>query len=263
MEGLSCERMRESLLGEATGFRITTFDVLDSTNTYLKSKGVQGEADGAVVLADRQLSGRGRMERSFFSPGKTGLYMSILLRREWSVRHALTLTTCAAVAVAQAIEALIGRRADIKWVNDIYLDGKKVCGILCEGNVIPGTDRLDFAVLGVGVNVCSPSEGFPPELDAIATSLFRGEAPEGAREQLAADILNRLAALLSDEAAKVYREYRSRCIAIGKRVVVLQGGTQRTADVLDLDDEFRLVVRWENGQTGLLDSGEISIRIQS
>ena len=262
-ENLKADLIDSMLAGEAARFQIHTFDVLDSTNTYLKRAGAQGEMDGTVVLADRQMAGRGRMGRTFFSPDGTGLYMSILLRRPWSARHALRLTTAAAVAVAQAIEALIGCRADIKWVNDIYLDGKKVCGILTEGSVVPGTDRLDYAVIGIGVNICPPADGFPPELEAMATALFGAESLQGARERLAADILNRLAVLLrEDQASEVYREYRCRCMALGKRILVLQNGTQREAKVLDLDEEFRLAVEFENGEKSLLDSGEISIRVQ-
>ena len=179
---------------------ILTYDTLSSTNATAREQAMQGASDMTVILAEHQSGGRGRMQRTFHSPEGTGIYMSVIVRRPMTARDATHITPLAAVATAQAIESMIHRPVGIKWVNDIYLDGKKVCGILCEGAVEPGTRQLQYAVIGIGVNVTPPKDGFPEEIRHIAGSVFDADTESWhLRDRLIGEILERLAFLLDQK----------------------------------------------------------------
>ena len=243
--------------------RIFSYDCLPSTNTTAKELAKDGAPDGTVVIADEQSAGRGRMTRSFFSPGGTGLYMSVIIRRDLLATDALHLTTTAAVATAQAIESM-GRAVQIKWVNDIYLDGKKVCGILTEGAVAPGGKKLDYAVIGIGVNIAPPKDGFPEEIKGIAGSVFdRVEDAFSVRGELALGILQRLMNYLRfDNTSTIYDEYCRRSLVIGKQVTVHRGEEQpHLCEAVGIDRDYRLIVRTQDGKETALDSGEVSIKM--
>ena len=262
---LNAERIEQRLQEGARACRVTVFPTLASTNATAKQMAVEGAQNGAVVIAERQSAGRGRMGRSFFSPDGTGLYMSLIVRRDMPISHATRLTTAAAVAVAQAIEQVSGRTARIKWVNDIYLDGKKACGILTEGGICSEGGRLEYAVIGIGVNVAPPAGGFPSDISDIATAVFdRAGAAHGAREALAAEILNRLMPMLDNiTSLDILNEYRRRSLIQEQCVLVHRAGVPpRAAHALGVDEEFRLLVRYEDGTTEALDSGEVSVRAQ-
>ena len=147
----------------------TYLSEIDSTNRYLKELAATGAPEGTVVIANKQSAGRGRLGRSFFSPEEKGIYMSILLRPEIELERAVLITSMAAVAVARAVERVSTIPAQIKWVNDIFINRKKVCGILTEAGINTEKGSLDYAVLGIGVNVGSME--FPAELKEIATSV--------------------------------------------------------------------------------------------
>lgn len=227
--------------------KISVFDSLPSTNTYLAALARGGEKEGRVILAEAQSAGRGRLGRSFFSPSGSGIYMSILFRP----RHldAGRLTTLAAVVVADAIERVCGIKAGIKWVNDLVFDGKKLCGILAEG---VGTE---FAVLGIGINV--KQSALPSELVGVATSLeeILGVAPS--RNRLIAQILWGFAQADIEGAAHM-DEYRRRSITLGKTVRILSTG--ETVFVLAIEDDGALSVRDGTGGLRHISSGEVSVR---
>ena len=130
--------------------RIEYLPVAGSTNTLAKERAAAGEPEGLVIAAGEQTAGRGRMGRSFYSPAGTGLYMSLLLRPKCTAAECALLTGAAAVAAAESVEALTGRRTAIKWVNDVLLEGRKICGILTETALDPGSGRPDWAVVGIG-----------------------------------------------------------------------------------------------------------------
>ena len=243
---------------------ILTFDTLSSTNATAREQAMQGASDMTVILAEHQSGGRGRMQRTFHSPEGTGIYMSVIVRRPMTARDATHITPLAAVATAQAIESMIHRPVGIKWVNDIYLDGKKVCGILCEGAVDPGTQQLQYAVIGIGVNVATPKDGFPAEIRHVAGSVFDGDVEvEHLRDRLIGEILERLSFLLDGkDPALCLSEYRRRSIVVGHDVTVHQfDSLPRPAQALEIDDEYRLIVKYENGEIAALDSGEVSVRL--
>ncbi|MBO5897467.1 MAG: biotin--[acetyl-CoA-carboxylase] ligase [Clostridia bacterium] len=262
-ERLDAASIEKKLREAGKEARVAVFPTLASTNTTARQMAADGAQNGAVVIAEWQSAGRGRMSRSFFSPDGTGLYMSLIVRRPLPAADATRLTTAAAVATAQAIEALSGRDARIKWINDIYLDGKKVCGILTEGHISPESGLLDYAIVGIGVNIAPPESGFPPEIADIATAVFTEKTPpEGAREQLAVEIINRLLGFVDDLISpSILTEYRRRALYLGERVFVRRvDETPRAAIATEIDDEFRLVVRYEDGTTEALDSGEVSVK---
>lgn len=250
------------------GLQLSVVKSTASTNSLLREQAAGGqsadeETDGVrVVIANRQTGGRGRSGRSFFSPADTGIYMSILLRpKQCLPKEAMRFTTMAAVAACEAIEEISGESAGIKWVNDIYMRGKKVCGILTEASFGMESGYLESAVLGVGINVYPPKEGFPPELEEIAGAVFAEQQSDG-KNRLAAEFLNRFLAYYTRRDRKDYREcYRQRSLAIGRQVQVLSPQGNRPALALDVDEDCRLVVRYENGETERLSSGEISVRL--
>ena len=230
-----------------------------STNTLLREWAEEGAPHGTVLLSASQTAGRGRRDRAFFSPEGTGLYLSVLLRPDLPAAGSLPLTPCAAVSAALAIEELTGENTQIKWVNDVFLHERKVCGILTEGAAEEG--RLRYAVVGIGCNACPPEGGFPPEVADIAGAVLPRFEPL-ARERLTAAVLNEFFALYPGIAAGAHaEEYRRRCMVPGRRVTVLRGGIATPALALEVDGECRLVVRYEDGRTEALSSGEISIRL--
>ena len=235
-----------------------------STNTLLRELALQGAPHGTVALADKQSAGRGRRGRSFLSPDG-GIYLSILLRPALSAAQGVRLTIAACVGVCRAMKAVCGLDGDIKWVNDIFLNGKKVCGILTEGSAGLESGLLDYAVVGVGLNYRAPAGGFPPELREIAGSLYgQGETPPLPRGRMAAALIDSLMeALAHPEDEALMAEYRSRSLVPGKRVLVLQGDSQRPALAEDILSDGSLLVRYADGATEALFSGEVSILPQA
>ena len=218
-----------------------------STNADLLA--IPSAPEGTVLIAGAQSAGRGRNSRAFASP-EGGLYMSVMLRPQ-SVAEALGITPLAAVAVARAIEEQFGLISGIKWVNDILIDGKKVCGILAE--TVQG-ERLNV-VLGIGVNVTQPEGGFPEGLRDIAGALFENP-PEHAREKLAAAILNGL----FEHNFDTHYEYVRRSVVLGRTVLVNRAGDIYQARATAIDEQYRLVVERGEERT-YLDSGEVSIKL--
>ena len=190
--------------------------------------------------------------------------MSILLRPEIGARQAVGLTAMAAVAAARAAEKLCGVPIRIKWVNDLWKNGRKVCGILTEAALDLESGMLDYAVLGLGFNVVAPAEGWPAELQSVAGALFDGDPAPGARAALAAAFLNEFWPLYRTGPRSGYLdEYRSRLALAGQRVLVTpRSGTPRPAAVLGIDDECRLVVRYDGeSRPAALTSGEAGVRL--
>lgn len=234
---------------------------VDSTNRYLKQLAVAGEQEGTVIIANRQSAGRGRLGRSFFSPEEQGIYMSVLLRPEIELERSVLITSMAAVVVARAIERVSGLRTQIKWVNDVYINQKKVCGILTEAGIHPETGNLDYAVLGIGVNVGKME--FPEELQSIATSVCNESDRPVTKEMLMEEILKELEYWYPAlEDGSFLKESRERSILLGKEILVVDAGVEHssyTARAIDLDDMGHLIVERE-GKTEVLNSGEVSIR---
>lgn len=259
---LSVEGIQKHLQSVCTNLTLTAVNQVESTNTLVREKAAAGAPEGYAVIANSQTGGKGRMGRRFFSPSDTGLYISLLLRPvEYSAQQAVAITTMAAVAVSEAIESVSGEKAGIKWVNDVYLHGKKVCGILTEASFGMENGAIDYAVVGVGVNMYPPENGFPEELKSKAGTVLQSIQKDG-KNRLAATFLNRfMEYYTADDTASYVDEYRSRSIVIGREVTVLFPGHPQQAVALDVDGQCRLLVQYPDGSTERLSSGEISIRL--
>lgn len=231
-----------------------------STNTILKALAGQGIPEGFVLIAESQTAGRGRLGRSFHSPVGTGLYMSLLLRPALSAEKSLYITTAAAVAVARAIEDTAGLQPRIKWVNDLYLNERKVCGILTEAAVDFDTKGLKWAVLGIGLNLSVPAGGFPEDIRHIAGALFEKPADTDTRAKLAAAIIDRFFELYGDlESGAFIEAYRSRSFLTGREIVFSMGNETFSGTVTGISDEAHLLVRLENGEERAFSAGEVQI----
>ena len=259
---LSPQGIRRFLKPEYRDLDLTVLPTAPSTNALVREKANQGRPEGCVIVACEQTDGRGRYGRQFFSPIDSGVYLSLLLRpTAYSPQQATCLTAAAAAAMGQAIEAVTGQQPGIKGVNDIFLHGKKVCGILTEAAVGLETGALDYMVLGAGVNLYPPVKGFPEEIQPIAGSVLERSCPE-AKNRLVGEFLNRFWDFYTHPECRTYLEdYRSRSLAIGQNVTVLSAGRAVSAYAYGIDDDFRLLVRYENGDTEALSYGEIRIQL--
>ncbi len=239
------------------------FEEIDSTNTYCKQIArAEGAAHGTVVIAAAQSGGRGRLGRHFFSPKGTGLYLSLILRPQWDVRTAALVTPCTAVAVAEAVDALCGADTQIKWVNDLYLGGKKLCGILTE-SAVKADGTLDFLVVGIGLNLRAMQAHLPEELRPEVTSIEEETGCILTPMEAAQAVLVRLAQAYTQLPERKFLEkYRKRSMLTGKRVTVrdAHGGVRGAARVLGIDEECGLVIEWADGIQTILHSGEVSVR---
>ena len=241
---------------------LRVYKSISSTNTVLKTLADEGAGAGLVLVAGQQTEGRGRMGRSFYSPADSGLYMSLLLRPVLPAAEAARLTACAAVAVAKTIEELSGKAAQIKWVNDVLVDGRKVCGILTEASLDCENGMMRYVVIGSGINTRIPDGDFPEELRGIAGSAFGEEQIPELRCRLAAGILDRL----MDYAAKpddpaVFEAYKSRSCLLGQEINILCPGKEPVPAVaVDLEDDYSLLVRLSDGSIRNLNYGEVSVR---
>ncbi|MBR1690024.1 MAG: biotin--[Oscillibacter sp.] len=261
------EQEIRSFLGptDIVGREVRCFDELGSTNTYLKELALAGGAEGTVVTANCQTAGRGRLDRSFQSPADKGIYLSVLLRPELPPEHLFPVTALSGVAVCRAAERVCGARAGLKWPNDPVLNGRKLSGILTELSLEGETGRLQYLVVGIGINVSQGPEDFTPEVAQMATSLVRELGRPVSRPALAAALIEELdrmyAALRQGNLTDFLAEYRRRCVNLGKPVQLLGAdGTRQRAQALDVDEQFGLVVRLPDGQERTVRSGEVSVR---
>ena len=252
------------LLSEALkGHRVIAHKTIDSTNLEAKRIVNEDPTFEGVILSEEQTKGRGRLGRVFYSPSESGLYMSLVLRPVADLDNATLITTAAAVAVCQAIETLTGKKPQIKWVNDIFLDGRKVCGILTEGIMDMESRTIGTIILGIGLNFREPETDFPDEIQSIAGTLFDKKNAAVTRNQMVAEILNHFYLLYPDLVKRSYLdEYRKRCFVLGEQVTFPQGNETIEAKAIAIDNDGGLVVALPNGKTKILTFGEISIKIK-
>lgn len=235
----------------------------DSTNRVLKELAKDGAKEGQAVLANEQTNGRGRLGRYFFSPKDRGIYLSVLLRPDDKAYEMAPLTAWVAVAVANAIEAVAGVRPGVKWVNDLIMNGKKVCGIMTELAVKEDGNKVDYIIVGIGINVKGKPEEFPEELREMASSIEAETGLTISRTQLVAEIIRELDLLSENwqiETQKYLEQYREDCITVGKEVRVISPEGERAATALSVEGDFSLLVRYDVGTTERLYSGEVSVR---
>lgn len=241
--------------------KLHVYKELGSTNTTAKAMANDQAPHGTVVIAEHQTAGKGRLGRSFYSPGAQGVYLSVVLRLNESTDVSMLVTSAAAVAVCRAIRAVSGIEAQIKWVNDVYIDGKKVCGILTEASMNFENGQLDYLVLGIGINVTE--RDFPSELRDVATSLSHHCASPVDRSRLIGALLNELEAVISTLPSRGFlAEYRERSFLLGERINVITAKETLPGTAVSINDSGHLLVRLDTGELRTLSSGEVSVRRQ-
>ncbi len=246
---------------------ITVERCVTSTNALLKAQAAAGAPEGTLLVALSQTAGRGRLGRTFHSPEGTGLYFSLLLRPTCAPEDALMLTVAIAAAATETIHALTGTCPGIKWVNDLYLRDRKLAGILTESALSPETGHLDYAVVGIGINVEEPAGGFPEEIAGIAGALYPNKkTPAQLREQLVAGILNRFYEYYDHLTEREFLEYyRTHSCLIGRNVLVTNLATDtegRLAHAIAIDEDCHLVVEYADGQREALQSGDVRLQLR-
>ena len=257
-----------ALLPDTRTSDIHVFDSVDSTNNVLKNLASEGAPSGTVVIADHQTGGKGRRGRSFASPSGVGIYLSYLLRPESGFDKISDLTSWTAVAVADAIKNAYGLDTQIKWVNDLLMNRKKICGILTEVSVEGESGFIDTCIIGIGVNVNEALSDFPAEITEIATSLsIENGGEKFYRAKLASEIIKSLDKLKSDwpdNSGYYLDRYRELNITVGSKITaysqMIENGNGRTGEALGINEDFSLKVRFSDGSVQNLKSGEVSVR---
>lgn len=268
---LSVEGILPYLSDSTAADRIHVFKQLESTNLTAKRMALDGASAETVVIAEEQTKGKGRMGRSFYSPSGSGIYMSFILAPRFDTAKSVLITTAASVAVCKAIEKVTGISCQIKWVNDVYMNDKKICGILTEAVTDFESGRIHYIVLGIGINYSTSKTAFPKELSGIAGSLYEGATEDHiSRNRLIAEIINQVFAVNERlESREFISEYKARSFVLGKEIRIIPTigpDAERNFDegipatVMDIDGDGGLVVKYQDGTVSTLNSGEISIR---
>lgn len=249
-----CEESIAALLG---GVCVRVFDTIDSTNNEAKRMLESGFRGKALVAAEAQTGGRGRLGRSFYSPEATGLYFTVIIPPCFPAEHATLLTPAAAVAVVRVLEKISGKSLKIKWVNDIYMEDKKICGILAEA--VLDMERGGFAGFAVGIGINLSTADFPEDIAGIAASL----QTDADKNEMASEIAAELFAFAESLSAREFMsEYREHSYVMGKEIYFIKDGEKRNATALGIDDDGGLTVQLEGGEVTTLRGGEISVRIR-
>ncbi len=253
---ISAVGIADAVQHRTKGLAIYTHKELDSTNNEAKRLIAGGQEGMALVVAEGQTAGRGRQGKTFFSPARTGIYMTFAFPTSLAVTDAVSVTTAAAVAVFRAIRELTGVETEIKWVNDLYLRGRKLCGILTEAISDFESGTVQHILIGIGLNFCT--EDFPEELRATATSL----CPTGVtRNAMIARIFDRLIDVLQDLGDEdILRTYRAHSMVIGREIEYTMDGETHLGEAIDVDGNGALIVLDRHGERQVLHSGEITVR---
>lgn len=250
---LSVEGIR---VGMSYKIPVFTYKMTDSTNVRAKQYLAENDCDRAVFAAEGQTAGRGRMGRSFYSPYGSGVYMSYVFSPKTEVADVVSVTAAASVAVVRALEKTCGVHPMIKWVNDIYIDEKKLCGILTEAVANRETGIVEHVVIGIGINFSVLS--FPDELADRACSLSVSGIT---RNMLIASVCDELYGITKDLSDKSFFEtYRERMLVIGRDITYYENSQPHSAHAVDVDSNGGLIVRGSDGHEKILRSGEITVR---
>ena len=231
-----------------------------STNTVCKELFASG-IHSALVIALSQTGGKGRLGRNFYSPAETGIYMSLLLRPSLNAQDTVALTTAAAVAVSKAIDEITGKTSLIKWVNDIYLYDKKVCGILCEAGLSPNKDTPDYVIVGIGININTPKNNFPDDIKDKAGSLFEeSKTSDDVKKQLILKIVENFFEIYNALPLKNYMNYyRNKSLLQDKEVSFVKDGLEFSGKVIGITDNAGIIIKTKN-ETVTLCAGEVSLK---
>jgi len=259
---MNVDSIRSYLPTKYQDIPVHIFDTLDSTNTYARE--LNDAPHGTIIISHQQTGGKGRLGRSFHSP-KDGIYMSIVIKPDFDPAKITLVTSAAAVAVCSAIKSVCNLDAGIKWVNDIYIENRKVCGILTEGITDYKTGQISRIIVGIGIN--TDVSNFPDELTSIAGAVTGNYA----KSELAATVIAKTLDYISEiEEHSFITKYKEKSIVIGKTVQVYKGTYKRSpseelpsrdAKVLNIDENGGLIVLYSDGTQEILISGEITLRL--
>lgn len=237
---------------------VETYQTIDSTNAEAKRRLNDNPNEDFLVLSEQQEAGRGRLGREFYSPSRNGIYMSLGLHELSPNNDATLITTAAAVAVCRAIEELTPLKPQIKWVNDIFISDKKVCGILTEGILNLESQTIQSIILGIGINVIE-DEQLPEELQSIVGALFKDESPIS-RNTLAASVINHFYDVYETMGTRAFLEdYRARCFILGKPISFTKNHQLYKGFATGIDDTGALEIRLDDQTYTKISYGEISV----
>ena len=257
---LSEDKILSLLKTELLGNKIYAFWSVGSTNEFAYQRGLQGEKEGALVIAEEQTKGRGRMSRKWDSPFNKGLWFSVVLRPDLAASKAGLLPYLAGISVAEAVENFIGINPHMKWPNDLLLNGKKFCGILSEVEFING--KINFIILGIGINANHKQDEIPEELQSQATSLRIESGSRIDRAELLAEVLLYLEKNYKDakefDFTGVLNKWKKRCLQYGKKIVVKQDDNTYYGKFEDLDDAGCLLMRTKSKELIKIVAGDIA-----
>lgn len=262
-----CKPMKNQILTKLSATypwkeQLHVFPELGSTNDLLKTMARQGAPHGTVLIADRQTGGHGRLGRSFLSPPGVGVYLSILLRPDCAPGDLMHLTCATAVAMCDAVEQAVSFRPGIKWTNDLVFQKRKLGGILTELG-LNSRGKVDYAIIGIGINCCQQAEDFSPEIRDMAGSLSMVSGQSVDRCAVAAAMMEALwkmdKTLLTGKDAML-ESYRRSCITVGQDISLLRGEEIRHGHAVDVDENGALVVHFADGHLEAVNSGEVSVR---
>ena len=258
-----------SYLGPERMQTVQILQTTDSTNRRVAELAMNGAPDGLTVVANEQSAGRGRLGRSFHSPKDAGIYFSVLLRPTCEPAEIVQITTWTAVAIARAVERTTGTRPDIKWVNDLMMGGRKICGILTEMSVESETGTIQYVVVGIGVNVNQEISDFPEELREIAGSIAMAVGHPVRRARLTAcmiEEMDKMRMAWPSGREDYLKAYREMCISTGREVLVTDarhtGEFAKHGFCEAVNDDFSLRIRYEDGSYENVSSGEVSVKPQ-
>ena len=240
---------------------IYNYKTISSTNEIAKNLALSGAKHGTVVISEEQTAGKGRMGRAFYSPANTGIYMSIILRPNLTAMDSVLITTSSSVIICESIKKVTGIDCQIKWINDIYLNNKKVAGILTEASTNFESGTIDYLILGIGINFNQPKDDFPDELKSIASSLFNNNNNNINRNMLCAEIISNILDMIPR--IKNYdfiSEYKKRSIVLNQEIIYISSGISSKGKAININCDGSLVVEHDDGSIKILNSGEVSIR---
>jgi len=257
-DGLSAAKINRHLTTKHFGRSMEMLETVGSTNTYLKGLDTAALPEGHVVLADGQTKGRGRLGRTFFSPTREGIYLSVLLKPDIAMQEVTQLTLCAAVAACRAVQTVCKIRPGVKWVNDLFYSGKKLGGILTEGFISAEAQTVGDVIVGIGINMGM----VPAEVFHLATSLYEITGETGKRNDLIAELLNELEQVYEQfcdvsRRSEVLAEYERHLFILGQKVNVVQHDKTFSGTATGIDARGALLVVDEAGEVHTIGTGEV------
>lgn len=259
---ISTDRIKENLRTQFIGRKLHVYDAVSSTNDVAKALGLEGVEEGTVIIAETQTKGRGRMDRGWFSP-KGGLWFSIILKPEIKAKEVPKITLAVGVAVAKALKRQLNLDAEVKWPNDVLVNGRKVCGILTES--VTCGEEVKIVVVGVGLNANIDLQKFPRSIREAITTLKEELKTEVSLELLLCEVFYRIereyATFLEEGFTRILSEWKTLAPFIGKNVEVTVFGEKFRGLAEDVDADGSLTVRLSDGSVKRVTAGDVKVRM--